>query len=140
MPTTTAIPDAVRFRDCLPYALLLTINTMYIVLRTQNWNPAAIVASLAAFALVGAAVMTLAERFRAYRMGPEGWRAIPAHRCVVYALAIVAIASAMTTTAFVLPPLVFAIVLMAGGLAMTWAIVALERRHGGGISEGEGRC
>lgn len=128
-----------RFLDSQPYALLLTINSMYIVLRTQHWHPAVVAASLAALALVGAAFMRLGERYLAYRLG-QSHRMITGRRCVVYALTIVAIASALTTTAFVLPPLVFAIVLMAGGLAMTWAIVALERRHGGGISEGEGRC
>ena len=126
-----------RFLDFRPYALLLTINSMYIVLRTQHWHPAVVAASLAAFALVGAALMSLAERYRAYRLG-KGDPTIPAHRCAAYALTIVAIASVLTTSAFVLPPLVFAFVLMAGGLAMTWAMAALERLCLARFREGEG--
>jgi len=128
-----------RIVDDLVYATLLSVNPMFMVLSTQHWHPAAIVAALMALALVGAALMTLAERYHEHRLGSHGYRAIPARRCILYALAVVVIAAALTTTVFVLPPLVFAMVMLAHLFAVAWVLGALEERRWGRAMDAEGQ-
>jgi len=126
-----ARPQPRRILQHLPYVLLLTLNPIYVVLRMQHLHTAAVVAALAALALVGAALMTLAERYHEHRMESHGYRAIPVRRCVLYAVTIVAIAAALTTTGFVLPPFIFGVAALAHVFAMAWVLGALEERRFG---------
>lgn len=81
----------------------------------------------------------LAERYHERRLGSHGYRAIPARRCVLYAVTIVAIAAALANTVFVLLPLVFATVILAHWFAMAWVLGALEGRRLGRAMDARGR-
>ena len=128
---------APRITSFFLFSLYMTAVGMFVVYGFAAWPSALTVAALAAAALAGAAMLALAERQRARRSTADGRPRIPVQRCLLYCGAAVGLSASLFVPMLTLPPLVCAVLGLAGAVAIAAALTAVEYRRHGHPAEGE---
>lgn len=128
---------APRITSFFLFSLYMTMVGMFVVYGFAAWPSALTVAALVAVALAGAAMLALAERQRARRSAADGRSRIPVRRCLLYCGAAVGLSASLFVPMLTLPPLLGAVLGLAGAVAIAAALTAVEYRRHGHPAEGE---
>ncbi len=122
------------------FSLYMAAVVIFVVQWSPAWHPTVTVGALVAVALAGAALLALAERQRARRSAADGRTPISAQRCLLYSGAAVGLSSSLSVPMLALPPLVCAVLVLAGGVAIAAALAAVEHRLRGRPPDGKSRA